>query len=236
MKQNKSFLILGVTGGAGSGKTTVVEEIEKLVPTVFLHCDVIAHKLMEPGGASYGALIEEFGEEILEDIDGNLPEESDKTADISEKRAMRKISRPKLAAVAMATEQSRMRLNELTHPLVQQAVEAELERLEKEQFRGVAVIEAALLIEAGYKKICDSLWYVHAPLADRIRRMKEKRGYSDEKIAGILAGQLTEEEFLAEADVVIQNGDRPKEEARQQISKQISKYLKECLESSDEMC
>ena len=236
MKQNKSFLILGVTGGAGSGKTTVVEEIEKLVPTVFLHCDVIAHKLMEPGGASYGALIEEFGEEILEDIDGNLPEESDKTADISEKGAMRKISRPKLAAVAMATEQSRMRLNELTHPLVQQAVEAELERLEKEQFRGVAVIEAALLIEAGYKKICDSLWYVHAPLADRIRRMKEKRGYSDEKIAGILAGQLTEEEFLAEADVVIQNGDRPKEEAKQQISKQISKYLKECLESSDEMC
>ena len=66
MKQNRNFLILGVTGGAGSGKTTVVEQIKQTVPTVFLHCDVIAHKLMEPGGASYDALVKEFGEEILE--------------------------------------------------------------------------------------------------------------------------------------------------------------------------
>ena len=127
MKQNRNFLILGVTGGAGSGKTTVVEQIEQTVPTVFLHCDVIAHKLMEPGGASYDALVAEFGGEILEDSSQqNSP-----------------ISRPKLAKVAMATEETRKRLNELTHPLVQQAVEQELSRLAQEKFHGVAVIEAA---------------------------------------------------------------------------------------------
>jgi len=68
MKQNRDFLILGITGGAGSGKSTIVEYIQKMEPTVFLHCDVIAHELMEPGNASYAALVKEFGEGILEDM------------------------------------------------------------------------------------------------------------------------------------------------------------------------
>ena len=219
MKQNRNFLILGVTGGAGSGKTTVVEQIEKVVPTVFLHCDIIAHKLMEPGKASYDALVKEFGEEILEDatLKGSP------------------ISRPKLSKIAMATEENRRRLNELTHPLVQQAVEKELGRLTEENFHGVAVIEAALLIEAGYKSICDSLWYVHAPLSHRIRRMKEKRGYSDEKIANILAGQLSETEFKANADVILANPDGDKSEVLAELQKQIRILLKDYVESTDEM-
>ena len=135
----------------------------------------------------------------------------------------------------MATEESRKRLNELTHPLVQQAVEAELIRLAKEDFRGVAVIEAALLIEAGYKSICDSLWYVHAPLSHRIRRMKEKRGYTDEKIANILAGQLSEAEFKANADVVIENPDGEKAEVLADLQKQIRVLLKDYVESTDKM-
>lgn len=219
MKQNRNFLILGITGGAGSGKTTVVEQIEKTVPTVFLHCDVIAHKLMEPGGASYDALVKEFGKGILEE----------------EHQENSPISRPKLAKVAMATEESRLRLNELTHPLVQQAVEGELKRLAEEDFCGVAVIEAALLIEAGYKSICDSLWYVHAPLEHRIRRMKEKRGYSDEKISNILAGQLSEAEFKANADVVIENPDGDKVKILEELQQQIRVLLKDYVESTDKM-
>lgn len=230
MKQNRNFIILGITGGAGSGKTTVVERIEQMMPTVFLHCDVIAHELMEPGGASYGALLEEFGEQILEAVPENDAEGAKKPVQMQ-----RPISRSKLAAVAMATEETRKRLNELTHPLVQKAVEAELQRLEKEQFRGVVIIEAALLIEAGYKKICDFLWYVHAPLPDRIRRMKEKRGYSEEKIANILAGQLSEEEFLAQADVVIENPDVARYKSSRALTKQIQAHLKECVEKADKM-
>ena len=233
MKQNKSFLILGITGGAGSGKTTVVEEIEKLVPAVFLHCDVIAHELMKPGGPSYVALVEEFGEEILETEAECCAGEVKSTKLPVHEPA---ISRPKLAAVAMATEDTRRRLNELTHPLVRKAVEEKLEQLTKENFQGVVIIEAALLIEAGYKEICDFLWYVHAPLADRIRRMKEKRGYSEDKIANILAGQLTEQEFFAHADIVIENPDTEKKSREEFLEKQISTHLKECLESQSKMC
>ena len=232
MKQNRKFLILGITGGAGSGKTTVVEQIEKVVPIVFLHCDAIAHELMEPGGASYEALVREFGDGILENSDEVLKVVD---SDSTEQSALRRISRPKLSKIAMATKESRARLNELTHPLVQQAVEAKLKSLEEEEFCGVAVIEAALLIEAGYKSICDSLWYVQAPLSHRIRRMKEKRGYSDEKIANILAGQLSEAEFKANADVIIENPDGDKAEILAGLQKQIRILLKDFVESADKM-
>jgi len=231
MKQNRSFLILGITGGAGSGKSTTVEYIEKMMPTVFLLCDAIAHRLMEPGGASYAALVEEFGEEILEDAPaGN----SMKT--VPEMEALRPISRPKLSKVAMATKETRKRLNELTHPLVQKEVELELRRLEQTGFQGVVLIEAALLIEAGYKSICDFLWYVYAPIGDRIRRMKEKRSYSDEKIANILAGQLSEAEFFSQADVVIENPDRADYKSSEGLEEQIRTRLKECMEKADKMC
>ena len=235
MKQSRNFVILGITGGAGSGKSTIVEYIEQMMPTVFLHCDVIAHELMKPGGPSYRVLVEEFGEEILEDvpeIDGSTSVEKTQ----GQEAVQPLISRPKLSKVAMATEESRKRLNELTHPLVQQAVEAELCRLTEAEFQGVAIIEAALLIEAGYKNICDSLWYVHAPLPDRIRRMKEKRGYSDEKIANILAGQLSEEEFRAQADVVIENPDIAGYKENNILKQQIWAHLKECVEKTDRMC
>ena len=213
MKQNKTFFILGITGGAGSGKTTVVECIKKVAPVVFLHCDVIAHELMQPKGASYDALIEQFGSTILE-----------------EDKKLAPISREKLAKIAMATKESRNRLNEITHPLVQKEIEKKLDVLQKEQFKGIVIIEAALLIEAGYKSICDELWYVYAPIEDRKRRMRQNRGYTEQKIEHILAGQLSKEQFLANADVVIENPDRKKEEENQNLSKQIMAHLKERLE------
>jgi len=227
MRQSRKFLIIGITGGAGSGKSTIVEYIKQMMPTVFLHCDVIAHKLMEPGEASYAALVSEFGEAILE--------ENMQAGNAEQSAFLRPISRPRLAAAAMATEETRKRLNELTHPLVQQEVEKELNRLEEEGFYGIAVIEAALLIEAGYKSICDFLWYVHAPLDHRIRRMKEKRGYSDEKIANILAGQLSEEEFFSQADVVIENPDTEEYKTNQSMEEQIRTRLKECLEKQEKI-
>ena len=206
--------MLGITGGAGSGKTTVVEKIKQIAPVRFLHCDVIAHELMEPGCSSYQALVQEFGEEILENGI---------------------ISRVRLSAVAMATAESRKRLNELTHPLVRREVEARIEALLQEGFRGIVIIEAALLIEAGYKDLCDELWYIHAPLEDRVRRMRENRGYTEEKIANILAGQLTEEEFRKNADAVIENPDGEEILQQEILLKQITDRLKVHLESLEDM-
>ncbi|MBE5951848.1 MAG: dephospho-CoA kinase [Lachnospiraceae bacterium] len=220
MKQNKSFFVIGITGGAGSGKTTVVEQIQQLVPTEFLHCDIIAHELMEPGGASYVALIEEYGTEILDEA----------------AEAPKRISRERLAGIALATEESAKRLNEITHPLVRRKVEERLAELEEQHFSGVAVVEAALLIEAGYQELCDELWYVSAPLSDRVMRMKENRGYTEEKIERLLAAQLSEEEFRKHADFVVENPNLCGEKQKEHLASQILPRLKEKLESRGMVC
>lgn len=208
MKQNKSFLRIGITGGAGSGKSTIVEFLKTLVPTEFLHCDIIAHELMEPGGASYQALLHEFGEGILQE---------ETTA----------IAKEKLSKLAMATPESRARLNALTHPLVRLETEKRLAALEESGFYGVAVIEAALLLEAGFSDLCDEVWYVYAPVSDRVRRMKKNRGYSEEKIRNILEGQLSEEEFKKRTDFIIDNSDA--KDGR--LTKETEHQIKERLET-----
>lgn len=220
MKQNNPFYVIGITGGAGSGKTTVVERMKQLAPTEFLHCDVIAHELMEPGGASYTALLEEYGDGILE----------------AAAEGPKRISRSRLAEIALATPKKAKRLNEITHPLVKASVEERLAGLKRTGYTGVVVIEAALLIEAGYESMCDELWYVYAPLSDRILRMKENRGYTEEKINRLLTAQLSEEEFRKHADFVVENPNLCEEKQKEHLASQILPRLKEKLESRGMVC
>ena len=127
----------------------------------------------------------------------------------------------------MATPESRKRLNALTHPLVRMETEKRLMALQESGFRGVAVIEAALLLEAGFSDLCDEVWYVYAFLPDRIRRMRENRGYSKEKIKNILDGQLSDEEFRARTDFIIDNSDT----ADDVPAKETKRRIKERLET-----
>ena len=76
-------------------------------------------------------------------------------------------------------------------------------------------IEAALLIENGYDKIVDELWYIYADVEVRRQRLKASRGYSDEKIDDILKGQLSDEEFRKYADFVIDNSGDENDTRRQ---------------------
>lgn len=226
MKRNKGFLTIGITGGAGSGKSTIVEYLKMLAPTEFLHCDEIAHELMEPGGASYQALLHEFGEGILEEEEAKNIGNGKASA---EERSLgaRRIAKGKLAEIAMATPESRKRLNALTHPLVRTETEKRLTALQESGFQGVAVIEAALLLEAGFSDLCDEVWYVYALLPDRIRRMRENRGYSEEKIRNILEGQLSDEEFRARTDFTLENPDA----ADGMLAKETKRRIKERLET-----
>lgn len=186
MKQNRTFPVIGITGGAGCGKTTVIRQLEACLPARFLHCDEIGHELMQPGGATYRALVQEYGDGILE---------------------QGRISRERLGRLAYATEEAHERLNAITHPLIRAEVERRLQQLSKQRFDGIVFLEAALLFESGFHLMCDEVWYVHAPLADRVRRLKEDRGYSEEKIAAVLEHQLSEQEFEKRSDFVIENPD-----------------------------
>ena len=197
--------VIGITGGVGAGKSTVVGILQKHYTIEYLHCDAIAHELMERGGSAHEELISLFGEDLVNE-DGTL-------------------NRSKLYERAFLGERVE-ELNACVHPKVRLYVEERIACLRMSGFQGLVLIEAALLIEAGYKEICDELWYVHAPVSLRRARLKANRGYSDERVDSVMAEQATEELFVSESDFVLYN-DASAEECETHVLKQIEKHLKE---------
>lgn len=192
---------IGITGGVGAGKSTVLGFLETAFQAVVCEADKVAHMLQEPGEVCYEEIIEEFGCSILAK-DG-------------------KIDRKKLGSIVFLDEKKLQKLNRIIHPQVKAYIRKKKEE-EKVAGTQIFVIEAALLIEDHYEEICDELWYIHTPDEIRRKRLKESRGYSDARIDGIMKNQKSEEQFRKACDVVIENGEDFKETCIQ---------IKEALES-----
>lgn len=197
--------VIGITGGVGAGKSTVVGILQKHYTIEYLHCDAIAHELMERGGSAHEELLFLFGEDLV-NADGTL-------------------NRSKLYERAFLGDRVE-ELNACVHPKVRIYVEDRIASLRAENFEGIVLIEAALLIEAGYKDICDELWYVHAPAEMRRVRLKANRGYSDERVDSIMAEQASEELFFSKSDFVVYN-DSSQEECEMHIVKQVEAHFSE---------
>ncbi len=201
--------VIGITGGVGAGKSTVVGILQKHYTIEYLHCDAIAHELMEQGGSAHEELLSLFGEDLV-NADGTL-------------------DRSKLYERAFLGDRVE-ELNACVHPKVRIYVEDRIASLRAAEFKGLVLIEAALLIEAGYKDICDELWYVHAPVEMRRARLKANRGYSDERVDSVMAEQATEELFFSASDFVVYN-DSSQEECEKHIVAQAEKHFSEWGES-----
>ena len=187
-------VVIGITGGVGCGKSTVLEILQNEYGAAIIEADKIGHLVMEPGGLAYNRIIKIFGNGILED--NNLDKES-----------ARKIDRKKLGEVAFNDKTMLTKLNGIIHPVVKDYIENFIS-LEKSKNTKYIVVEAALLIEAGYRDICDIFWYIYANREVRAERLIKSRGYSIDKINSIINNQLTEEEFIKNTDIVIyNNGD-----------------------------
>ncbi len=176
--------IIGVLGGAGSGKSEALRIFKEKYHAHLLIADDIAKELSAPGGISYYKIIEAFGKEILKE-DGT-------------------IDRSKLADIVFHHKDKLELLNGITHPDVKGEIKKRIAEAVEEKIPYV-VLEAALLVECGYRNMCDEFWYVYSSEEVRRKRMKETRNYSDEKIDAIIRNQLSEEEFRKNSDRVINN-------------------------------
>lgn len=192
--------VIGLTGGAGCGKSYVAEIATQSFDMLHINTDNIARRQMQPGGASFDAVVMNFGQEILAD-DGSI----DRTA---------------LAQVVFNDGEKLALLNSITHPNVTQTVKALIEA-SREDFEHV-LIETAILKEAGYEEMCDAIWYVRAPIEDRRRRLLE-RGYSQERIDDVLDSQSSDEVFMSYVTAVIDNPDTA---GQQDIEEQIRENIK----------
>ena len=192
---------IGITGGVGAGKSELLAYIEKNYNSRILLADTVGHLVKEPGQPCYEKLVALLGKEILSP-DGQ-------------------IDRKAMAERIFADPELLEQVNGMIHPAVETYI---LEQIHLEQVRGTLdffFIEAALLIECGYKDKVDELWYIYADREVRARRLKAARGYSDEKIQEIMDSQLSEEEFRRHCQVVIDNSG-----SLQDAYRQIDEILK----------
>lgn len=180
------MLILGITGGVGSGKSKILYDLSNLYGAYIVETDKLAHMLMEPGQTVYEAVVEAFGKEILQ------PE------------APYAIDRAKFAQIVFADKEKLAQLNALTHPAVKAWIRNDIEEKRKQGVK-IYVIEAALLIQDGYKEICDEIWYIYVDEETRIKRLMKQRGYTEERCRAMFRSQEPESYYRKYADFTINN-------------------------------
>ena len=170
--------IIGITGGVGAGKSTVLDHLEKQYNACVLQADKIGHLVMEPGGICYGQVIALFGKQTID--------------------------RKMVSDVVFAHEEMRQKLDDIIHPAVKSYI---LDKIEEQKKAGctLMIVEAALLLEDHYDAFCDKVWYIHTDQEIRIERLMSSRGYTREKAENIIARQATEGFFREHADYIIQN-------------------------------
>lgn len=177
--------VIGITGGVGAGKSELLAFLEKECGAKVFQADLAGHQVMEPGTEAFERVTALFGRGILGE-DG-------------------RIDRRVLGAFVFSDMKKREALNGIIHPAVKEMALKEIARAREEGNASLFVIEAALLIEDHYEKICDELWYIYADPEVRRERLRASRRYSDEKISAIFASQLPDGEFRKYCRRVIDN-------------------------------
>jgi len=180
--------VIGLAGNIGTGKSTVAGILAGFGAAV-IDADQVSHHILE-NKQTYAELVDTFGNEILEE-DG-------------------KIDRKKLAAVAFGTAEGTVRLNSITHPRIKQTVHEKLDEL---RGKGVdfAIVEAAMMVKKNWAGIINEMWVTTSPQDVIIRRMRDNRGYKEEDTLQRLQRQMTPQEMVDQADMVI-NTDFPLKE------------------------
>lgn len=185
MTEKKRKKVIGITGGTGCGKTVVMELLRDRFQAGLIIADRIGHELMEPGGQNYLGIVDYFGTGIL------APDGS--------------IDRARLSGIVFRDKGALEVLNRISHPNIEREILSRIEQMQREEDISFIALEAALLIECGYKRYLDELWYVYADEETRIRRLMEGRGYSEEKSRSVMNNQLREEEYIRSSDRLIDN-------------------------------
>lgn len=183
---------IGITGGVGAGKSTVLNILRDICKDKceIIEADRLAEELMLPGHECYEKVVALAWPESI--ISG-------------EKESKKLIDRKKMAAFMYADASLLSAVNDIVHPACKVEILHRVDRARAEGKLDYFFLEAALLIECGYKEVCDELWYIYADENIRRERLKASRGYSDEKVDSIMAKQLSEDVFKAKCDRLIDN-------------------------------
>lgn len=174
---------IGITGVIGSGKAEVAKIMASL-GAVVVFADQVSRQIYEPGDPGHQAVVDTFGEDVLDDDE--------------------RINRAALAAIVFGDEAQRKRLEQAVWPVMAKVVETSFAAAEAED-APAAVVEAAVLFEAGWEKLVDEVWAVTTSERLSIDRVRRRDGLDEDQVKARMAAQLTAEEKAARADRVITN-------------------------------
>jgi dephospho-CoA kinase len=180
--------IVGLTGGIGAGKSTVAAILAELGARV-IDADRIGHEVYRPGTEGHRRVVAAFGPGVVA-ADGT-------------------IDRRALGAIVFADPAARTRLNAIVHPLLAAEVGRRLAAARAEGFTAPIVVEAAILLEAGWQSLVDRIWVVSTARENAIARVMASRELTRAEVERRLDAQMPDAERRRLADVVIENDGTP---------------------------
>lgn len=188
MKQSREdtkMKVIGVVGGIGSGKSTVVTLITETIKGYIINADHIGHEILRKGNGAYYPLLESFGKEILGE-DGE-------------------VNRKKLGQIVFSDAKKLQQLNYITHPLIYQAVKNQISAISKTNLYDYIIVDAALLIEIKLIELVDEVWGVYAPLEVQINRIMQRDGFSYTEALKRIESQMAWDKIKPFVDIEINN-------------------------------
>ncbi|HEY7365716.1 MAG TPA: dephospho-CoA kinase [Methylomirabilota bacterium] len=188
------FLLVGLTGGIATGKSTVAAMFRAL-GCPLIDADVLAREVVEPGEPALDEIVREFGAGVL-GADGRL-------------------DRKAVAVVVFADADRRRRLEAITHPRIRERLAGRLTALTRSGFDGVVIFDAAVIVESGGYRQMDRLVVVVADEATQLARLRARDGLTEQEALQRIRSQMPLAEKVKLADHVIDNsGDRAATEAQ----------------------
>jgi dephospho-CoA kinase len=183
-KGDACLKIIGITGGIGSGKSTVARILYRLGARI-IDADIIARNVVKKGSPALCEIAGEFGTDVL--------------------NANGALNRRKLAGLVFGDAQKRDKLNGITHRYIAEEINNKIRRMRANEKNEFVVLDAALPIKKGFLDVSDVIWAVISDSKNRISRVMEKSEMTSDEIIARICAQPSDDEYIKIADSVIEN-------------------------------
>lgn len=176
--------IIGLTGGIATGKSQVSSILSELGAMV-IDADIVAREVVQKGLPAWQQLKDTFGEEYF--------------------LSNGELNRRKLGQLVFSHPSELDKLNSITHPAIKAKIEERINDLKVQGYNGIVVVDAALLLEAGWETMVDQVWVVDAPIEKRIERLMNRDNLTRDQALSRINSQMSQQERIAKADKIIYN-------------------------------
>ncbi len=180
------MITIGLTGGIASGKSTVAEAL-KALGAVVIDADRLGHRVYEPGSPGFQKIVNAFGHDVVA-ADGT-------------------INRRVLGGKVFGDPEQMERLTEISWPEIRRLAREEIAAHRRRDPEAIIVLEAAVLVEAGWTDLVDEVWVVTTTVQRAIERLRDRNGLPEDQARARIDSQLSNKERLEHSDVRIQNNE-----------------------------